>query len=65
MACSTAFTTLGRAQARALGVAELPLLTIPHPFGTCSFDEVRAIAESCMEQLLDRVTRGELKGGDG
>jgi hypothetical protein len=43
---------LGHAQARALGHAQLPLLLVPHPFGTRSRDEIRAIAAQCVDQLL-------------
>ena len=43
--CSTAFKTLGHAQASALGKKDLPIAVMPHPFGLCKRDEVRAIAE--------------------
>jgi hypothetical protein len=56
MVCSTAFTALGRAQAAALGFAALPMLVIPHPFGTRSREEIRAIAEQCVLQLIARAT---------
>jgi hypothetical protein len=49
--CSTAFETLGRAQARALGEPGLPLLIIPHPFGTRTRDEIVLLAEDCAAQL--------------
>jgi hypothetical protein len=39
--CSTAFTSLGRAQAKALGYADLPIAVIPHPFGIRTRDEIR------------------------
>ena len=46
--CSTAFITLGRAQASALGYAKLPIAVIQHPFGIRTRDEVRAMAEKCV-----------------
>ena len=49
--CSTAFLSLGRAQARALGDAELPIAVIPHPFGLRSRDEVRQMAEKCVDDI--------------
>jgi hypothetical protein len=49
--CSTAFTTLGRAQAAALGNAGLPIAVIPHPFGARSRDEVKAIADQCVAEV--------------
>ena len=42
---SNAFIGLGKAQARALGHPGLPLAVIPHPFGSRSREEVRALAE--------------------
>ena len=54
--CSTAFVTLGKAQARALGDAGLPIAVIPHPFGTRTRDEVRDIASRCADDLVGLVT---------
>ena len=54
--CSTAFVTLGRAQARALGDAKLPIAVIPHPFGLRTRSEVREIASQCVDELVDLVT---------
>ena len=54
--CSTAFVTLGKAQARALGDASLPIAVIPHPFGTRTRDEVREIASHCADDLVALVT---------
>lgn len=55
--CSTAFLTLGRAQAKALGNPQLPIAVIPHPFGLRSRDEVRAMAEQCAADIAKLVTR--------
>ncbi len=49
--CSTAFQTLGRAQARALGNAGLPIAVIPHPFGGRGREDVRRIAEQCADDI--------------
>jgi hypothetical protein len=57
--CSTAFVTLGRAQARALGDANLPIAVIPHPFGLRTRDEVREIASACVDQVAELVTGGK------
>jgi hypothetical protein len=54
--CSTAFTTLAHAQARALGHAALPIAVIPHPFGVRSRDEVRALAEACIDEVVKLAT---------
>jgi hypothetical protein len=53
--CSTAFLTLGRAQARALGNPDLPIAVIPHPFGLRSRDEVRRMAEKCVDDIARLV----------
>ena len=54
--CSTAFVTLGRAQARALGDVNLPIAVIPHPFVLRTRDEVREIASTCVDELAALVT---------
>jgi hypothetical protein len=56
--CSTAFVTLGRAQARALGDTNLPIAVIPHPFGLRTRQEVREIASTCVDQVVQLVTGG-------
>ena len=59
--CSTAFTTLGRAQASALGNSELPIAVVPHPFGLRSRDEVRQMADKCVDDIARLVS--EAKSG--
>jgi hypothetical protein len=54
--CSTAFVTLGHAQARALGDPELPIAVVPHPFGLRSRDEIQDIAAKCTDDLVTLVT---------
>jgi len=49
--CSTAFQGLGRAQAKALGHADLPIAVIPHPFGLRTRDEVRTLAAECVGNI--------------
>ena len=49
--CSTSFIALGRAQQKALGSPNLPIATIPHPFGTRSRAEVREIAAKCADDI--------------
>jgi hypothetical protein len=60
--CSTSFTGLARAQQKALGAPDLPIATIPHPFGTRSRDELRIIAASCAEEIA-RLLCEAPKGG--
>jgi hypothetical protein len=49
--CSAAFLTLGTAQARALGYPALPIAVMPHPFGNRNRQEVRRIAEQCVDDI--------------
>lgn len=56
--CSTAFLTLGRAQARALGNPALPIAVIAHPFGLRTRDEVRAMAPQCARDIVTLLTEG-------
>ena len=56
--CSTAFITLGRAQASALGFAKLPIAVIQHPFGLRTRDEVREMAANCVDEVV-RLASGD------
>jgi hypothetical protein len=56
--CSTAFTGLGRAQAKALGHAPLPIAVIPHPFGNRTRSEVRSLAEDCVNNVVRLLCGG-------
>ncbi len=53
--CSTAFLTLGQAQARSLGYAKLPIAVVPHPFGTVDRTTVRRFAEKCVDDIAALV----------
>jgi hypothetical protein len=55
--CSTAFITLGRAQAAALGQPALPIAVIPHPFGNRSRQQVEDIAQQCARDIASLVSR--------
>ena len=49
------FLKLGKAQARTVGVPELPLLEITHPLGGISIDEVRARSEQAAPQFATLI----------
>ena len=49
--CTTAFASLGRAQATALGYPDLPLAVIPHPLSNRTRDAVRSISFTCAEEI--------------
>ncbi|MPZ44583.1 MAG: hypothetical protein GEV05_14510 [Betaproteobacteria bacterium] len=53
--CSTAFVGLGNAQARALGHPDLAIAVIPHPFGARTREQVREIAEACLEEIVKLI----------
>jgi hypothetical protein len=54
--CSTAFLTLGIAQAQALGNAHLPIAVIPHPFGSQTRQEIRQNAAQCVDEIVRLVS---------
>lgn len=56
--CSTAFLTLGRAQAQALGHPSLPIAEVPHPFGLQSREDVRLNAKTCVDDVVRQVSEG-------
>ena len=59
--CSTAFKTLGHAQASALGKKDLPIAVMPHPFGLRKREEVRAIAEKCADDIAQLMSKAGSK----
>ena len=50
--CSTAFAGMGRAQARTLGFAALPIVVVPHPFGLHTRAEVQDMAQACVGEIV-------------
>jgi hypothetical protein len=50
--CSTPFEKLGRAQARVLGVPDLPLVIIEHPLGGLAMEDVRGRAAQAMPAVI-------------
>ena len=42
---------LGRKQLKALGCEDHPLAVIPHPFGLRTREQVRGIAEKCVDDI--------------
>ena len=54
--CSSAFMTLGRAQARALGQPKMAIAMIPHPFGVRTREEVRKLAAACVDDVVKLAT---------
>ena len=51
LVCSSAFTSLGRFQAKALRFSDLPIAVVPHPFGNLTRDQLRGLAAPCAEDI--------------
>ena len=49
--CSESFQSLGRAQARALGYARLPIAVVPHPFGKLTREQIGELAKACVADI--------------
>lgn len=54
---SSEFVTASAAQAGALGYAEVPSVFVPHPIQDRTDEEMRALAEAAMPEILAAVTR--------
>lgn len=50
--CSEPFQALGKNQARVFGVADLPLVMIPHPLGGLSLEQVEGRALVAIPQVV-------------
>ena len=50
--CSTPFMKMGTVQAQTFGVPDLPLIELPHPFGSLCMDEVKQCSQRVIEALL-------------
>jgi Flp pilus assembly protein CpaB len=53
--CTADFLAGGRMQAEALGLPHYPLLCVPQAFITHTPEQVRALAEACVEEVLKRL----------
>ena len=53
--CSDTFMKLGTAQAKVVGVPDLPLLKIQHPLGGLDLEKVKERAAIALPQLLSVV----------
>ena len=57
---STEFVEAAAAQAEALGVAPA-VVFVPHPIQDRTDDEVRALADAALNEIVAAVTRGGLR----
>jgi hypothetical protein len=53
---STEFVQAGAAQARALGYAAVPAVHVPHPIQDRTDDEMRALAERALGEIVAALT---------
>jgi hypothetical protein len=61
--CQSIFMELGKTEARFFGIANLPLVEIPHhPSGGARAGEHRADAEGAVELVAKRLTLGSPRG---
>jgi hypothetical protein len=55
---STEFVSAADAQARAFGYSTVPSVFVPHPIQDRTDDEMRALAERALPEILAAVTQG-------
>ncbi|NMH90310.1 hypothetical protein HF519_01610 [Pseudonocardia bannensis] len=55
---SSEFVAATGAQARALGYARVPAVFVPHPIQDRTDDEMRALAEQALDDILAALTSG-------
>ncbi len=55
---SSEFVAAADAQARALGYGRVPAVFVPHPIQDRTDDEMRALAEQALGEVLAAVTAG-------
>ncbi|HYJ17111.1 MAG TPA: hypothetical protein VE170_16585 [Candidatus Limnocylindria bacterium] len=55
---SSEFWTLAQAESRARGMADLPLVEVPHPVGTISLEALRSMAESVADAIAGKLITG-------
>jgi len=53
---STAFETLGRAQAKGLAYPDMPIAFVPHPFGSIKRDGIRELSTKCAFDIARLVS---------
>ena len=50
------FEQMARLEANALGMANLPLVVLPHPVGTIPEPLAREVADSAFERVVSAIT---------
>ncbi|MBI3626364.1 MAG: hypothetical protein HY215_09490 [Candidatus Rokubacteria bacterium] len=55
---SAEFVKAARAQAEALGARQYQTVVLPHPIQPLTREEVRALADKAIDEVLARLTKG-------
>ncbi|HEX2930062.1 MAG TPA: hypothetical protein VHV54_10135 [Candidatus Binatia bacterium] len=55
------FLTLALTEARSRGMADLPLIRVPHPVGTLGSDALRSLAARSVDSIAGQLVCGEVK----
>jgi len=55
------FLPLALTEARSRGMADLPLIRVPHPVGTLAADSLRSVAERAVDSILAQLVCGKAK----
>jgi hypothetical protein len=62
---SSEFWHLAQAETRSRGLANLPLVKVPHPVGTIGLDALNAIADSVVDKITASLVQGVGSGDEG
>lgn len=54
--CSQEFYQLGRMESETLGMPSLPIVLVPHPFGSLEPYRVREQAQNVVEEIVKALT---------
>lgn len=52
------FFALAQAESQSRGMADLPLVKVPHPIGTIALDQLRSVAQSVLDKIAAAVIKG-------
>lgn len=55
---SSEFFKLARSEAQSRGMADLPMVQVPHPVGTIPLDQLRALAQGTVDAITERLLDG-------
>ena len=53
--CTEPFIPTAKAMARIQGVPDYPFITLPHPLGSLTRDEVRERAEAALPRIIEML----------